>query len=254
MIWTNEQLEDSLKASKSSIEDTLEKWDIYVTNWQKKGKLQEGIGVLNLSNATASQSISIKYLLLLNKKEAMHWAEQAALYFKKSAESGLIQGNIEYSSWLSTLEMAIISCNKKLIEDVASPISKLEQIGPEICDYYLKSISNIILYRDREALNYVGNLERIEGKQFRRFKGWFEGPGTALKGILLNDKILVVKGVTRVLQIFKNRIRGRDHKLPLCIPAIVLLILARDRGITIKKEDVDEKLRGYIPWILLEDD
>jgi len=109
-----------------------------------------------------------------------------------------------------------------------------------------------LLVRDYEtALKRLKRYREWEEKDWRETK-FYEGIADSIEGIARADKPLFLKGLNRVLEIFKRR-NSQLKDIPICTDAVTLFILARERGLDISLDDLPEKLRMFIPRVLVEE-
>jgi len=232
-----------------SIHRTLENWDSYLANWDNQEK---GERTLKYSLVSNYYPLAINTLLLGDKHKALDLLHKS---FDLLSEVFEFRKN-EYPTFLDLIHVAILSLDKKQMRAASDLCKKMVDETPKVTVYYIRLLCDLIdgnEDRVREDISVLNEELKVEGEYFPLY---LDDLASAL---LDGDRKKFIEVLPKVLE-SHDRIRDNyygnknSYNYVICIPATVLLILARDRGITIKKEDLDEKLRDYIPWILLEDD
>lgn len=198
-----------------------------------------------------SRGIAIYNLLLGNKNEALSWFEQAAKYYAKSRIKGR-DGEVQMLMW--TILTSILSGNRDLMKEHAQIFDDLEYKTPSYFYYFVSCLSNSILGNEESVLTATEKLDKLEPTNYSKLK-YYKGLGKTCKGIAMKDSSLVTSGLIDILKRHKSLIpslgKTMDDAL-VCIPATSLIILAKNQGIGIKPDSVNEKYRDYIPWVLFD--
>ncbi len=202
--------------------------------------------------------VSLYYILLGEKAEALVWANTSADYYKRSIvdqKSRFGPQRVGVDGCLNLLNSAILSSNKNMIIESIELCRGIRQDFPEKYRdmapfyYYIQAVGDILTENDTEAKTVV---EHVNKGAPRNLKKYFEGLKVCLDGILSNDKDVFLAGLDKVLEDHKKvKTLGPPDEM-LCVPAAVQIKLAELRGIKVTPEDVKEKYRPYIPWLLFE--
>lgn len=198
-----------------------------------------------------ARHIAIYNLLLGNKEGSLKWFEQAAKYYSKSRIKGR-DGEVQMLMW--TILMSILSGNRDLMKEHAQIFDDLEYKTPSYFYYFVSCLSNSILGNEESVLTATEKLDKLEPTNYSKLK-YYKGLGKTCKGIAMKDSSLVTSGLINILKRHKSLIpslgKTMDDAL-VCIPATALIILAKNQGIGIKPDNVNENYKDYIPWALFD--
>jgi len=150
------------------------------------------------------------------------------------------------------IDSAIISreidIRKKCAERILNNIKFINDKKGDSCVYESIALSYYIAQEKASALPYISEIERTEIKESQDNNlsgdGKFIGRSKMIDGLLKKDKGKLLEGIHRALEKY-NRV-NRRNSIPLCISALIYLILARDNDIIISIDDIPKKLRRPI--------
>lgn len=209
-----------------------------------------------------ARHIAIYSLLLGNKDEARRWFEKAAEYYLKRIETGsktqsVYQGN-DPGVYLDAFYTSVLSGDTNLPPKIAEGILGMDtnfpQKFPDVAKtyWYSKSLAGLILDKPSivsENLKALVNNNKIQKNEF------FKGASEFIEGLLKKDIHLVSKGISNIIETHEKRIKSgqplADDEL-VSISGTAMFLMAREKGLKIKPDDVKEKYREYIPWVLLD--
>ena len=139
----------------------------------------------------------------------------------------------------------------KLIENIPpTPIPGTDKIATEIFESYLDCMAPLLREEYELVLERLPRLRKWEELDWKETE-FYEGPSDCVEGIVRKDKMLFLKGLLRILEIFKRR-SAKRKSIQHCSLAITMFILGQRRGFDITLKDIDEKYRTFIPEILVE--
>ncbi|MEW5816459.1 MAG: hypothetical protein AB1798_13820 [Spirochaetota bacterium] len=206
-----------------------------------------------------AKDIAFGYAILKNKAEALSWFREAVGYYVKVDELLKEEGKrIRYVHALRLLD-AVVPLSKEeeyikvaaIIEGLPpEPVPGTSYISSELFEAYLDNMAPLLKGNYNEALERLPRLRNSEKKDWKDCQ-FYEGLSDAIEGIAKQDKDLFLGGLNRVLEIFKRR-NAQLKGLPICPEATTLFILVKRRGMDIKLEDIDGKLREFVPGVLVE--
>ena len=152
------------------------------------------------------------------------------------------------------LLMAVLSGDEDLINKANAAVDDLVHTTPVYFHRFVMCLSRLTQKRYNEALVEAEELDRLEPTNYSPLK-YYRGLGKMSLGIIQENPKILLEGLTNIMKRHMSLIRyqGKNYDASLiCIPATVLLLLAKKRGLDVKKQDLTEKFRPYIPWILFE--
>lgn len=209
----------------------------------------------NYTSVLANKNLKVgQYHILLNKKaEAMEsFRESTKLFFEAiSITIEISQG--EHPDFWRGLSTAIITGDDELMKRVASIITGTDLSIVNMYDLmiaYVQVQCNMILNDTLKTKMYLEQLKQYERKWKKHSD--YEGQYNAYHGIFINDKSQFLKGITRMLDIYKNR-NAQFKDDPWFLEGTAIFRLAMMRGLDINvKDDIPEKYHKYLPMILFE--
>lgn len=219
---------------RAKIEESLES-----INWFK-GR----IPVYSSTYGKRFQDIGVYYLLLGNKNEGLNYLKKASIQYEKTLNA--IHKNIhkktlenEIDTALSMIELSVIALSKETMIKSANIVLKINYDDPESRPhdfddyaqsyYYLKSFANLILNKDDKAIEYAKLSTKGDDEE------WFLAYLFACEGIVKKDINLIRKGIDMLLDVHTKQFPKTDLSgdALICIPAINMLLIAKNRGIDI---------------------
>jgi len=225
---------------------------------QRKRKLALEVAEDNDSPPTSALSrrcreTGIYTLLLGDLDEALNWFGKAADWFEKDWEK--THGKVnepQVAMW--ALFTGVLSQKEKLIIEIATKIIKkgIKYQDPKYYVYLDKCLINLLLENDEAALEMAEMLTEL-GPELPKEVGSYPGFGAACRAILNRDVSEFNVALRDMLnhhdELEEQRAEGLDH-IVVCIPATVLLLIARDRGLPI--EETEALQSEHVPAELFE--
>ncbi len=230
------------KLKEDAINRTITNWDSYP---------EERHRLIKRGMADRYHEIGIYSLLLDDKANALELFHKSVDLFEENIE---IKENA-YPNLLDLIHAALFSRDMDLMNRASSLCGKIVDKEPKITVHYIKMLCDLIDGdHDSVKKNIKVIKENPDGEEY--FSLYLD---ELAETVLEKDAERMKKILHKVLE-SHDQIRARyygnkhSYNYVICIPATCLLILAKGKGVKVKKEDVSEELRGYIPWIILEED
>ncbi len=244
MQKTQNDIPDIIKFHKKFIESNSEK--ILSPDKKIKSRWMWGLG-------TNAKIIALNYLLLNNKSDAAYWFNKSVEFYmnclklyKKGANFG-INSSFSETAALHVMKSAVFSGNKECINELAGYIIKNKpeiSLKTNLIYNYVLAVSMLIT-DDNELCEQLKKVVESEDKYKKKIKNYFTGTAKTLEGIVENDAEKIIEGASEMLIEF-NDYSTKNNELPVCEDLMMILLIARGKGIEINAPDIWGK---YAPFI-----
>ncbi|MBD3304109.1 hypothetical protein GF343_03115 [Candidatus Woesearchaeota archaeon] len=240
------ELQENIKKSKKLLDMFKDKWNTIPED--RRAATYYTLGA-------ECKRIAIAQLLLKNKKESMNWFKKAAEYFMKSE----VMKEEKPILYLEILNTAIISKDQKLITKAKEFVSDISAEFPEnhknwaYLYYYLILLLDILNKKDIQIAKTIAKLKELEEKT--RIERAHKGMAKTAEGILTKNEAVFTEGINKILRSHKKTkpFSKTNSDDAICLTATILLILAKQRKIQVKKEKLTED-KQYIANSMLENE
>lgn len=189
------------------------------------------------------------YVLLGNRKKGIEYFVQAVHYYLKAHDFTASQKAGPQISRL--IDSAILSRERELQSKAAAVCLDAKAFGLAFAWHRIRLVSNLVLNNDDKVIEIASRMKKIEKREGKR-AGYSEGVASVGQGIVDKDDRSIKTGIDQILSTHVTKYIDRIEDSPwlqICLPAVVLLLLARDRGMDVWKE-IDSE---YIPKILFQE-
>jgi len=196
-----------------------------------------------------------QYLLLLGKKEeAMEYLRESAEYYEKTIRMSIELGGGEYPDFWQGIDTAIITGDEERMKNIASMIIdtdlSITYMYPLMKSYVLLQCA-MILGKEEDVKKYLDELKTYE-KTWKNHQD-YEGQYDVYHGILTGNKEQFLKGIIRMLEIFKRR-NAQLKFDPWFLEGTARIKLAQMNGLSIDvKNDIPKRFHTVLPMLLFED-
>ena len=210
----------------------------------------------NFIESVAEHSLNaVKYLLVLNQKaEALEYLNQSAKYYEKTLLMNIELKTGSFVHFWTAIDVSIINSDEVLMKRIASLISGADDLSfvdlYELMDAYLRVQCGFILDDNEAVEKHLEELKKYE-PTWKKF-GDYEGQYDVYHGIYVKDKEQLLRGLLRMMDIFKHR-NPQLMQDPWFLEGAAILKMAEMKGLHVDvKEDIPAKYHKYLPMALFE--
>ena len=206
------------------------------------------------------------YLMLNDRENAMNWFNKSSEFYfqciKSYNETGQYFGvskTFTETAALQVMKSCMLSGNKGNINEISYYIieNKPEiSLNSDLIYNYVLALSMMIGDEtiddnDNDLHKQIKKLAASEKTHGKDVTGYYVGTADALKGIAENNKEKIFKGINKILFSFSKYL-PRTKEVPLCIDAIMLLLITKNKLAEIDMQDIDKKYQKYVSLCLLK--
>ena len=258
MLKTGEEIINFINFHKKFIDENSEK--IKTHDKKLKSRWLWGFG-------TSAYAVSLGYLVLNDKKNAVSWFNKSSGFYLRCADLHLqtkqyfgINKTFTETAALQVIKSCVLSINKKSINKITDYIieNRPEAFGSDLIYNYVLALSLFIIcsknpgkYKHKHLIQQVEKLSESEKKQKGNVSGYYKGTKDALAGLSENNKEKFFKGINKILSSFCRSL-PKTGDLPVCTDAVMILLIAKDRGMEINIKNISRKYHKYIASCLFQ--
>jgi hypothetical protein len=227
--------------------------------------------IANVILGVAAQSIALYSFFSNDNKEAREWSGKTVVYYEdyfKARRKRYGTGTWKNEAGMrhTMLIAAAFSGDRGAINAAARACLSMDsEFFAKYHDFanlywYNQTVSHLLLGDEENARLAV---KGVNGVMYESLDdcGNFDGPEQhffglrlSLEGILKKNEIMVRNGLRPVLK-YHDCENHVDVIGPadcmVCVPAALLVMLAGMRGLVVRPDDVEDKVRKYVPWYLI---
>lgn len=203
--------------------------------------------------ASRKRRVGVFTLILGNRSEAIEWFTESAEWYCERWEQ--LRGEVnepQMAMW--ALFTSILAKDTGLTMQIAKDVitEGIEHQDPEYYVHLDNCLANLVVENDEAAGETAEKLVEL-CPEVPKEVGSYPGLGMACRAIIDEDVADLDVALEDVLdhhnKLEEQRAEGLDH-IVVCIPATVLLLIARDRGLPI--EETEALQSEHVPVVLFE--
>lgn len=214
---------------------------------------------------TSAQSAALGCLTLNDRDSALEWFNKSAEFYLQCADLyeetkqyfGLGKSFTETAA-LQVMKSCVLSGNKLNIIKISEYVIKNKpetSLSPDLICNYVLALSAVVLSDNNPneiASETIKKLAASEEKNPETVEGYYAGTATALSGIIENNNDKIFGGLNKILQSFGKSQKDRDVSgdFPFCIDAIMILLIAKYKGIEIDAGNINKNYLNSISLTL----